>query len=467
MSSVGQANLNPLPTTPAVHLVHLPQWSVEQPPLGIAYLSGYLKSKGIANLQVDFSVQLFAELPEKQKSLMLGANCLNWIREKDYQSIIRPIIEPWLEKWARELAASPCEVIGFTILTTSKFCTLDVIRRIKQLAPDKFIVAGGPHATRYEGGPELIGYPDVDVVVPGEGEEVFFEVIKAYQEFQPFDSIKGLLIKKYGKVIDTGERPLISTISDLPFPEFSGFDLKHYEPLTLPILGSRGCIYKCAFCSETVLWRRFRFRTGENIFQEFKKHREELGVRNYYIVDSLINGNIKELEKLCDLIIEHKLDVSWSGKASIRRQMVRPLLDKMRAAGCHGLDYGLESGSEQIVRDMNKGFDLPTARQVLKDTHQSGIQVGVFLLVGFPTETENHFNESLDFLTEMSPYIDRMTPGFGMGIQAGSDVELHQEKYGITWKDGDWYSEFTTPQIREERLQRLKHFCSTLDVNVS
>jgi hypothetical protein len=116
---------------------------------------------------------------------------------------------------------------------------------------------------------------------------------------------------------------------------------------------------------------------------------------------------------------------------------------------------------------MNKGFDLPTARKVLKDTHDSGIQVGVFLLVGFPTETEIHFNESLAFLKEMEPYIDRMTPGFGMGIQAGSDVQLDQEKYGITWKNGEWYSQSTSPQVRDERLQRLKQFCATLDVQIS
>lgn len=461
MAAFASSEKNPL-----VHLVHLPQWCVEQPPLGIAYLMGYLKAKGIPAKQVDYSVQLFASLPANQKHFLDGSFCLNWIHEKEYKTVVKPVIDGYIEKWARELAASPAKIIGFTMLTTSKLCTMDVIRRLKELAPEKFVVVGGPHVTRYEGGPEIIANPLVDLVVPGEGEEAFYEVVSAYLEGRSFETTPGLLIRKDGQLHDTGDRQLIQTISDLPFPEFAGFDLKDYQSLTLPILGSRGCIYKCAFCSETVLWRRFRFRTGENMYLEFKKHREELGVRNYYIVDSLINGNIKELEKLCDLIIENKLDVTWSGKASIRRQMTRPLLDKMKAAGCHGLDYGLESGSVQIVKDMRKGFDMPTARQVIKDTNASGIQVGLFLLVGFPTETEEHFQESLAFLKEMEEHITRLTPGFGMGIQAGSEVQLNQDRFGIFWQHGDWYSGSTTPTIRADRLRRLKEFVVTLDVKV-
>jgi anaerobic magnesium-protoporphyrin IX monomethyl ester cyclase len=194
---------------------------------------------------------------------------------------VLPVISPWIEKWAQELAHSPAPIIGFTMLTTSKRCTLQVIKRLRELSPSKFIVVGGPHVTRYEGGPEVLADPNVDVVVPGEGEEIFFELVKSHLENQPIDQIPGLMFKRDGQTVDTGERKLIQSISELPFPEFAGFDLHNYRSLTLPILGSRGCIYKCAFCSETVLWRRFRFRTGENLFQEFKKHSEELGVKSF------------------------------------------------------------------------------------------------------------------------------------------------------------------------------------------
>lgn len=455
------------PVEPVIQLAHMPQWCVEQPPLGIAYLTGYLKSRGYKVKQVDYSVRLFAELPEEKKYLLESAFHERWIHEREFYSLVMPHIESWIDAWADELARTPGRVIGFTMLTTSRLCTLEVIRRVKKIDPAKFIVVGGPHVTRYEGGPKIIAENDVDIVVPGEGEEVFYEIVKALEEGTPLDEIKGLLIKKDGVVFDSGERPLIQGISDLPFPEFAGFDLKHYRSLTLPILGSRGCIYKCAFCSETVLWRRYRFRSGENMFLEFKRHSEELGINSFYIVDSLINGNLKELEHMCDLIIEAGLKVYWSGKASIRRQMTPELLNKMARAGCTGMDYGLESGSAQIVKDMKKGFDLPTARRVIRETHEAGISVGLFLLAGFPTETEEHFLESLEFLKEHVPFVHHVTPGYGMGIQAGSDVQLHPEKYGIYFKNGNWYSEHTTPEIRLRRVERLREFCNSLDVFVS
>ncbi len=450
-----------------IQLAHLPQWCVEQPPLGIAYLTGYLRSRGRDVRQVDYSVRLFEELPENLKYFLDSSFHEKWLHEADFYRHVFPVIEPWVVKWADELARTPGKVIGFTMLTTSRICTLEVIRRVKAIDPSKFIVVGGPHVTRYEGGPKIIADPDVDAVVPGEGEEVFFELVQALEQNTPLESIKGLLIKKDGAVFDTGERPLIQGISELPFPEFTGFDLKSYRSLTLPILGSRGCIYKCAFCSETVLWRRYRFRSGENMFEEFKRHSTEIGIQSFYIVDSLINGNIKELERMCDLIIESGLKVYWSGKASIRRQMTPQLLKKMAEAGCCGMDFGLESGSPQVVKDMKKGFDMETARQVIRDTHAAGIHVGVFMIAGFPTETEEHFNESPAFLKEHEPYIHHVTPGYGMGIQAGSDVQLNESKYGVYWKNGDWFSAETTPEVRRDRVNRLREYCKTLDMFVS
>lgn len=449
-------------TQDLISLVHLPQWCVDQPPLGIAYLTGYLEAKGYRVRQVDYSVRLFAELPDAQKHFLDSHFHLNWMNEREYRSIVVPVVEPWLQRWAEELAATADKIVGFTVLTTSMHCTLDVVERLKKLRPDLTIVLGGPHCTRYEGGPEMIKHPDVDIVVPDEGEETFLEYLQAFYDGRPLDGVKGLLFKKAGQAIDTGTRDLIKDINELPNPVFSGFDLHQYRSLSLPLLGSRGCIYHCAFCSETVLWKKFRFRSGESMFREFKQHSERLGVHGFYIVDSLINGNLRELEHMCDLIIESGLKVWWGGKASFRRHMTKELLVKMAAAGCYGLDYGLESGSPKVIADMKKGFELPVAERLIRETYEVGIKVGLFLLAGFPTESEDCFQETLDFLKAQESYIDHVTAGYGMGIQAGSDVQLHQERYGVYWKDGDWYSEHTTPEIRRERVERLRDFCGTL-----
>lgn len=444
---------------PTVSLIHLPQWCVEQPPLGIAYLTGYLQAKGHRVRQVDYSVQLFAELPPSQKYFLDSDFHLNWLHEKEYREVVRPVIEPWLEKWSREIASTAGRIVGFTVLTTSKHCTLDVVERVKKLRPDLLIVLGGPHCTRYEGGKELVRHPGVDVVVPDEGEETLLELVEAVRARKDLATVPGLLLCRQGEVVDTGVRPLIKDINGLPFPVFHGFDLRKYRSLTLPILGSRGCIYKCAFCSETVLWKKYRYRTGESMFQEFSEHSTRLGVNSFYIVDSLINGNLRELEKMCDLIIETGLKVYWGGKASFRRHMTKDLLAKMHRAGCYGLDYGLESGSPKVIADMKKGFEIAVAERLIRESCEAGLKVGLFLLAGFPTESEENFQETLGFLEKHEQFIDHVTPGYGMGIQMGSDVQMDSGQYGITWKDGDWYSEHTTPEIRAERVVRLRDFC--------
>src|SRR5262249_28003891 len=129
--------------------------------------------------------------------------------------------------------------------------------------------------------------------------------------------------------------------------------------------------------------------------------------------------------------------------------------------------YGLESGSPKVVKDMRKGFDLPLASRVLRDSTEAGIDVGVFMLVGFPTESEEDYELSKKYLKEMETWLHHVTPGYGCGIQPGSELFYHQDKYGVYWKDGDWYSEHTTPEIRRRRVEEFRQYCATLDVEVT
>lgn len=429
---------------------------------------------------------MYRNLPSEKKYICESLHHENYLDHDRFNSSFAPDVMPFIDEWAEEFANSDSPFLGFTVLSTNKITTLLLVEKIKKISPDKIIILGGPHCTRYEGGYELIASSDVDFVVPDEGEEVLLELLEnirsAGDNKEILKNIKGLLFKcqdfknlepsvsqvkinksinvlKDDRIIDTGERELIKQINDLPIPYFDGFKLDYYDRLTLPILGSRGCIYKCTFCSETVLWRRFRARTGENIFNEFKYNYEKSGIQSYYIVDSLINGNIKELEKMCDLLIKHDIKVYWGGKASIRKEMTKEILEKMYQAGCRNLDYGIESGSPKVIKDMKKGFEIPTAVRVLKESTDAGIEVGIFMMVGFPSESEEDYNLSKKFITENKTSIHHVTPGYGFGVQPGSDTYINPEKYGIKWNNGQWSSEFVSPEILNFRVQDFRVFC--------
>lgn len=448
-------------------LVHLPQWCIDQPPLGISYLTGYLAPKGYEVQQRDLGIEFYHDLPAEKKHVCDSLYHELWLHEESYRRDIQPLISPYLERWARELASSDAPFIGFTTLSTNQIPTLIIAKMIKDLAPEKTILIGGPYVTRYEGGFRVAENPSVDYVVPDEGEEATHELLERLVNGEDVSTVVGLIYRDDGKIKDTGQRKLIAHIGDLPYPRYDQFPLKNYRRVAIPILGSRGCIYSCSFCSETVFWRRYRFRSGENLFGEFKYQSENLGIKSFYIVDSLINGNIRELEKMCDLLIESGVEAYWGGKASIRMQMTSELLKKMYKAGCRSLDYGIESGSPKVLKDMKKQFDLPLATRVLRDSHEAGISVGVFMLVGFPTETEQCFELSKQFLKEHQGYLNRVTPGYGCGIQPGSDLYVNKEKYGIYFKEDGWYSEHVSPPILRKRVKEFREFCGTLDIMVT
>ena len=185
------------------------------------------------------------------------------------------------------------------------------------------------------------------------------------------------------------------------------------------------------------------------------------------MVDSLINGNIRELEILCDLIIKSKdLEVFWGGKATIRPEMSGALLRKMYDAGNRSIVYGIESGSDKVLKDMRKAFTVELAKRVIRETCEAGIAVGIFWIIGFPTENENDFQESIKFLNDIKDYVDTVTPGYGCGILKGSELFADYKKYGITFKEDGWYSLSTNPSIREERLKRFKEECIRLKIKM-
>lgn len=475
-----------------ISLCFMPQWSINQPPIGIAYLTAYLQKFNFKVHQRDLSIELYSRLPENKKHICESFYHENFLDLERFNKSTAKDVMPYIEEWAKELANSSAPFIGFTILSSNKIPTVLIIKKIKQLAPHKIIIVGGPHCTRYEGGYDLIENEPIDYLVPDEGEEVLHELLEALCAGGSHDKIrtipgilfknleipddgvktqieviKGISISKSNRIVDTGNRPLIEKINELPIPVFHDFKLKSYKHLTLPILGSRGCIFKCAFCSETVLWKRYRFRTGENLFKEFKTQFETTGAQGYYIVDSLINGNIKELEKMCDLIIENDLKVYWGGKASIRKEMTKELLVKMYQAGCRNIDYGIESGSPKVLVDMKKGYKIPTATEVLRYSAEAGIEVGIFMLVGFPTEDETDYQLSKDFLVNHKDWIHHVTPGYGFGIQPGSDTYINQEKYGIVWKDGNWFSKSTNPEIRNFRVHDFRKYCTDIGLTIT
>ncbi len=445
-----------------ITLIQCPAWVIESPPYNIALIAAALKNRRHDPVCLDLNIELYNYCKDK-----VEAN--NWLsNEKGSCWYDRRYVLTLFEKFRRYIDELVCRVldiestiVGFTIYGISQTFSEEFARRLKEKDPSKIIIFGGPRCFRnYQGQDILEKSPWVDAVCFGEAEECLPNLLEILEEKGKISSCEGFAYRDTsGKLIDCGDYPLIDDLDKLPFADFSYFDLEKYTKQILPIATSRGCIRRCTFCNESTHWKKYRFRNANNIYSEITHQlNKHPAIREFWFNDSLINGNIKELDELSNLIIKNDLHISWGGQAVIREEMTREFLNKLRQAGCSNLSYGLESGSDKILELMNKNYNTKIAQQVIHDTYESGIGSSFNIIVGFPGETELEFQETANFIKRNIAYTT-FIPLNPLYVQAGSELYKNREKWGIEFiqdlnPDLFWRTVDKTNNY-EERLRRL------------
>lgn len=210
--------------------------------------------------------------------------------------------------------------------------------------------------------------------------------------------------------------------------------------------------------------------SGPAIYRQIEYHKRELSnIEYFYFNGLLLNGNVKELESFCDLILDRGLNIRWAGQAMVRPEMSLSLLKKMRSAGCEWLYFGVESGSDTVLKKMNKNHNSVLAEEVLKNTNIAGIKAQINIMFGFPTETEKDFNETVDFLKRIRPYIDSILASQSFcTLEKETYMRRHPEEFSITngnhhlfWKSQKGKNNYL------ERFKRYENFCiEALDLGI-
>ncbi len=369
--------------------------------------------------------------------------------------------------WFLEVANDPKEqsIVGFHVIThTGLLWSLLLARKLKKIQPKILTVLGGPAFASWE---EVMSVnPEINVTVRGEGEITISDIADSYDgSLESIKGINGILYReKNGEIVSNVDRPLIKCLDDLPFPDYDNLPLEEYpqNKFGMPIMavvGSRGCIGDCVFCVEKRLWgNTYRMRSPENIVLEFKNIKEKHGVSTIRFNDSLINCNIRSLEKLCDLLIKENIGMQWMGMARVRSEMTDKLLGKMRQAGCIGLWFGIESGSPRILSTMKKGYDIETAKKVICNTAKNGIRVLTFMIVDFPGETQQDYEQSVAFLEQNYDFIDQVSIS-RFGVLPGSEMSNNPQEYGIELvkeNAGNNYSYLYSPLPNSNRYENLR-----------
>jgi MoaA/NifB/PqqE/SkfB family radical SAM enzyme len=419
-----------------VALVFPPVYGVDFPHLGLAYIAAKIREEKHDVKVFCFNSRLYAE-SGGAKHLWDWPKADLWLNADEIKKHLN--IEKIAEDWAEEVLAYGPQAIGFGVNTHSRMMANLVASRIKKGNPRIPLIYGGPFCSS---GLDLRDErnADVDVFVRGEGEDIIGEVLRRIALRQPLTGIKGTVTREGGLLQDNGENNMAVPIANIPFPAFDLFDMKAYDnKKEIPIIFSRGCNYRCRFCSDKPIWGNYRMRSAEDIVEEIKKHKAQYGRTWFKSNDLLVNGDLKGLERLADLLIREKLDITWGGMARARKDMSSELFKKIKDAGCLYLTFGIESGSDKILKLMGKP-STEEASLTMKRAYEAGIKVNTLWMVGHPKETTLDVIRTMGFLFRNRKYIEEFVNVSPCYIPENSMLHQEAADLGIEYDPrGHWF----------------------------
>lgn len=256
-----------------------------------------------------------------------------------------------------------------------------------------------------------------DVVGIGEGEITFVELLEAFEGKRSMDSVDGIAyINTGGGYIRTKSRELIHNVDEIAWPAYDLFDMTHYTLLRLPnikgnercipVLSGRGCIFACNFCYR--LDKGFRPRSAQGIIEEIEFLKKEYNVKYIAFSDELLMSSRERTIELCDAFINAHLDIKWDCNGRLNFADI-DVLEKMKAAGCVFINYGIESLDNDTLKVMHKGLTRDMIIRGVENTLQVGISPGLNIIYGNIGEPLSAINDAVEFLLKYDDHAQMRT----------------------------------------------------------
>lgn len=406
-------------------LVMCPEWAPHLPPYNMALLSGVAKGAGYETQIVDINVKTYTEhknvwRPNNMLPFKLYDPSASWHWLGDtYFNDIHPLLEPLLVDSLEKILEFDPQVVGFTMYYISEEPTKWMCQELKRLRPDIKIAVGGSNV--HKDWFNVQSY--YDYVVVGEGEAALLDIL---------EEVENGVDRKETHII---KQPLDQriNINGLPLPDYESIDFSSYEiPNGVTSQFSRGCTAKCTFCEETHFWK-YRQRTAVDALQEIEWLYNNKGTDVIWFIDSLVNGNLKELRNFCKGVSEKGMDINWTGYARCDGRMDLEYFKDLKAGGCIMLNYGVESGSQRVLDLMNKRVTIEEMEENFKNGKKVGIYAATNWIVGFPNEELQDFADSMTFLwRNRNNNINNVGAGVGMAVGPETIVGQNTHKFNVS-----------------------------------
>jgi len=287
-------------------------------------------------------------------------------------------------------------VVGFTGYTSTVDAASLLAEGIKRHDPDIVTILGGPHVTAaWER--TLTRFPAIDCGFLGEGESVALELFETLLSGKTPRDVPGAVYRDGSRIIANERPPLIDDLDALPPPAmelFDAFPTAYHPPIlhsprgyAVTLVSSRGCPYRCTFCDRGVFGERYRFHGIDYIIEQIQRFKTDCDISHVIFYDDNFTIERNHLESLMEAIIALPFDITFNCDARVDL-VDRQLLGLMKRAGAWMINYGIESGSQEILDDLSKRVSLDRARQAIHLTSEAGIMAKGLFMIGVPGETE-------------------------------------------------------------------------------
>ncbi|HOK08156.1 MAG TPA: radical SAM protein [Candidatus Hydrogenedens sp.] len=348
------------------------------PPMGVMYLSAYLRKEFQNNIEIKLINQRVENYNEDQ--------------------IIKIIYN-----------YKP-NIIGLSSFTTFAYFIPKISRRIKELFPQAWIVLGGPHASSLRG-QVFSDCENLDIVVPGEGEIAFKQIVESYPNKENLKYISGIIWKnEMGEIINNqGNLPIVEDLDNLPIPAYDLIDIQKYWKLQsmtpLPsrkyicLVTSRGCPYRCMWC-HSIFGKKIRMQSAEKLVEEIEWLINKYDVNEFEIVDDNFNFNKQRVIQFAELVKKKNLKLKFTFPNALRGDLIsEEVAEALHSVGTYMSSFSLETGSPRLQKFTCKNLDITKFLQGVELMVKKGIYANGYCMLGFPTETEEELKMTIDIAT--------------------------------------------------------------------
>jgi anaerobic magnesium-protoporphyrin IX monomethyl ester cyclase len=336
------------------------------PPIGLMYIGAILRREG-------FNVSLLDSMAEKKR--------YEEILDKTnrYDIVICPI------------ATSNCR---------------DVYDFLKSLRV-KYRIVTGTHASYFW--KDILERGIAEIVITGEPEFSVLETVKAIASNGDFTDIRGISYIKDGKVVRNPDMPLIQDLDALPFPDRDLIKNSNYWTSFFPkdnftiLLTARGCPARCTFCTTHHYYNyTYRVRSAENVVEELKEIKRKYGIKSFGFWDDTFTIKKERTIKICELMIKERLSMKWTC-LSRADTVDLETLRIMKKAGCMQIQYGVETGVQEILNNVRKGITIQKIEKTINEAKQVGIEQTLFFMIGNKGENKETVRKTVEFAKRLDP----------------------------------------------------------------